>query len=276
MNRIHLYRRALALVSAVMLTSAAVAGDVNTSTQKSTDFEDINLTPFSVCTTQSPNYVQPFNKNGANCAKFYWTQTGYDGTRMTKGAEACSDLNLYKDGWYAFKIYVPSSGYPYNKAATVGQIFCEGGCSSWAAMFEIRNNDLWIEHRNACVTPTLARIATGIPRDTWIRLVCQFRVSHVNAGFIKVWWNGAAQSSPTYSATNINFGFGDWDSNDTLISAGDSGVFGSGTDNMVRLKLGMYCWDTANYTSGESRVVYYDNVVHISGNPANAWSACNF
>jgi hypothetical protein len=256
------------------LSTSAFAADVNTSTQKSTDFEDGNLTPFSVCTTKSPNYVQPFTKNGAKCAKFYWTQTGYDGTRVSKGVEACSDLNLYKEGWYAFKIYIPSSGFPYNKDTIIGQIFCEGGCSSWAAVFHIKNNNLTIEHRTGCVAPTTATIASNLPRDTWVRLVCQFRVSPQNTGFLKVWWNGASQGSPSYNASNIKFGFGTW-TGDTLRSDGDYGVFGSATDNMVRLKIGMYCFDDPNYSSGESRVLYYDNVVHINGNPASAWNQCN-
>ena len=276
MNLPHCLRapRALALVVSLSIPAAVQAADINTSTQKSTDFEDGDITPFSVCTTKSPNYVQPFTKNGAKGAKFYWSQTGYDGTRMTKGVEACSDLNLYKDGWYAFKIFVPASGYPYDKTTTVGQIFAEGGCSSWAAMFEIKNNELWIEHRTGCVTPTQARIASSIPRDTWVRLVCRFVASQQSAGLIQVWWNGAAQGSPSYSKTGIDFAAGDW-IGDTLRSDGDYGVFGSDLDTMLRLKIGMYCWDTDNYASGESRVLYYDNVVHISGNPANAWSQCN-
>ena len=274
MKILHRHPRALVLVSSVLSLSAAFAADVNTSTQKSTDFEDGNFTPFSVCTTKSPNYVQAFTKGGSQCAKFYWAQSGFDGTRNSKGVEMCSDLNLYQDGWTAFKIYVPSSGYPTNKDTIVGQIFSEGGCSSWAAVFHIKNNSLTIEHRTGCVTPTTATIASSIPRDTWVRLVCQFRVSHQNAGFIKVWWNGAAQGSPSYSRTNINFGFGDW-TGDALISAGDAGVFGSATDNMVRLKLGMYCFDDPNYSAGETRVLYYDNAVHIKGNPSNAWSQCN-
>lgn len=267
--------RATALVLSALFSVTAFAADVNTSTQKSTDFQDGNLSPFSVCTTTSPSYVQPFTKNGAPCAKFFWSEAGYNGTRVTKGAEACGDLNLYKDGWYAFKIFVPASGYPTNKKTIIGQIFSEGGCSSWAATFNIENNELWIEHRVACVAPTRTRIASSIPRDTWVRLVCQFSASHASTGFMKVWWNGASQGSPTYSRTNINFAFGDWEG-DTLKSSGDSGVFGSATDNMIRLKFGMYCFDDANYTDNETRVLYYDNVVHIKGNPSNAWSACNF
>lgn len=269
-----IHKLIIVAVSTALCSSLASGADVNTSVQKSTDFEDGNLSPFSVCTTTSPSYVQPFTKNGAKCAKFYWSQTGYNGTRVTKGAEACTDMNIYKEGWTAFRIFVPASGFPNNKDTIIGQIFCEGGCSSWAAVFHIQNNNLTIEHRNGCVAPTTATIATNIPRDTWVRLVCQFRVSHQGAGFIRVWWNGAAQSSPSYSRTNINLGFGDW-TGDTLVSSGNAGVFGSDTDNMVRLKIGMYCFDNANYTAGESRVLYYDNAVHINGNPSNAWSECN-
>jgi Polysaccharide lyase len=274
MNTLQNTLRAVALAIGSLATTVFSA-DVNTSTQKSTDFEDANLTPFSVCTTQSPNYVQPFTKNGAKCAKFYWTQTGYNGTRMTKGVEACSDLNIYKEGWTAFKIYVPATGYPYNKDTIIAQIFSEGGCSSWSGVLHIINNNLTIEHRTGCVTPTTATIATNIPRDTWVRIVVQFRVSQQGAGFIKVWYNGAAQGSPSYSRTNINFAAGEW-TGDTLRSDGNYGVFGSDVDNMVRLKIGMYCHDDANYSTGETRTLYYDNVVHINGNPSNAWSQCNF
>lgn len=275
MKTLHACRRTSVLLFLLLAASLSCAADVNTSTQKSTDFEDGNLTPFSECTIKSPSYVQPFTKNGAKCAKFYWTQTGYDGTRVTKGAEACSDLNIYKEGWTAFKLFIPASGYPYNKDTIVAQIFSEGGCSSWTGVFHIQNNNLTIERRGGgCVAPTTATIATNLPRDTWIRIVCQFQASSNGTGFFKVWYNGAPQSSPSYQANNINFGFGTW-TGDTLRSDGDYGVFGSELDNMIRLKIGMYCFDDANYAAGESRVLYYDNVVHINSNPANAWSQCN-
>lgn len=267
-------RRTVLLAASVIVAVSAFAVELNTSTHKVTDFEDGNLTPFYTCTTKDPHYVQPFTKGGSKCAKFFWDESGYDGTRNSKGVEMCSDLNIYKEGWYAFKIYVPSTGFPNNKHTIVGQIFSEGGCSSWAGVFIIENNELWIEHRTGCVAPTRTRLATSVPRDQWVRLVCQFRVSRQNAGFVKVWWNGAAQGSPTYNRSNINFGFGDW-TGDTLISAGDAGVFGSATDNMVRLKIGMYCFDDPNYTANETRVLYYDNVAQIIGNPGNAWSLCN-
>lgn len=110
--------------------ASTMATETNTSTHQETGFEDGNLSPFTVCTTQSPNYVQAFTLGTAKCSKFYWTQVGYDGTRMDKGAEACSSLNFYKEGWFGFSFYLPSNGFPANKEQSIAQIFAENGCSS--------------------------------------------------------------------------------------------------------------------------------------------------
>ena len=234
----------------------------NTSTQKETGFEDGTISPFTICTTQSPNYGQPFTKNGQKCIKFYWTQTGYDGTRMDRGAEACSSLNFYKEGWYGFHFYLPSAGYPYNKETAIAQIFAEQGCSSWAALLIVRNNKLYLQRRSACVTPTEVLIANDIQRDAWKPVVIHFKASHQSAGLLEVWYAGAGKGTPTYRATNINFAWGIWNG-DTL----DSGV----SDNMMKLKFGMYCYDDAHYDTGESRVVYFDNVSQLIGNPSGAY-----
>lgn len=245
---------------------SVLATPTNTSTQQETGFEDGTIAPFTVCTTQNPNYGQPFTKNGSKCMKFYWTQTGYDGTRMDKGAEACSSLDFYKDGWFGFHFYLPSTGYPTNKETAIGQIFAENGCSSWAALLIVRNNNLYLQHRAACVTPTEVLISSNIQRDAWKPVIIHFVSSHNNAGLIEVWYAGAGKSSPTYSATNINFAWGVW--------AGDV-LNSTVADNMIKLKFGMYCYDDANYTIGESRVIYFDNVSMLKGNPSNAWETVN-
>ena len=234
----------------------------NTATQKETGFEDGTISPFTVCTTQSPNYGQPFTKDGVKCMKFFWTQVGFDGTRMDKGAEACSSLDIYKEGWYGFHFYLPSPGYPTNKEASIAQIFAENGCSSWAAMLVVRNNQLYLQHRPACVDPTEVLIASDIQRNAWKPVVIHFRVSHQNAGLLEVWYAGAAKGTPTYRATNINFAWGVWDGD--VLNAGVA-------DNMIKLKFGMYCYDSDNYTTGETRVVYFDNVSQLVGNPSNAY-----
>ncbi|WP_256011856.1 heparin lyase I family protein [Desertivirga xinjiangensis] len=253
----------LGQVKDVGITSAV---ETNTSTHKETGFEDGNLSPFTVCTTQNPNYGQAFTKDGVKCMKFYWTQTGFDGTRMDKGAEACSDLNFYKEGWYGFHFYLSSPGFPTNKETAIAQIFAENGCSSWAAMLIVRNNALYLQRRSACVNPTEVLIASDIQRNAWKPVIIHFKASKTGTGLLQVWYAGAGKSSPTYSATNINFAWGVWNG-DSL----DSSV----ADNMIKLKFGMYCYDNANYTTNETRVVYFDNVGQLVGNPTNAWETVN-
>jgi hypothetical protein len=250
------------LIASKKNTSEVQAVKTNTATHKETGFEDGTIAPYTICTTQNPNYGQPFTKDGQKCMKFYWTQVGFDGTRMDKGAEACSDLDIYKEGWFGFHFYLPATGYPNNKETGIAQIFAEHGCSSWAAMLIVRNNKLYLQHRSACVNPTEVLIANDIQRDAWKPVIIHFKASQQNAGLMEVWYAGAGKGSPTYKATNINFAWGVW-SGDVLNSAV--------ADNMIKLKYGMYCYDSANYTTGESRVVYFDNVSQVNGNPTNAW-----
>lgn len=245
---------------------APLAVQTNTSTNQETGFEDGSIFPFMVCTTQNPNYGQPFTKDGVKCMKFYWTQVGFDGTRMDKGAEACSSLNFYKEGWFGFSFYLPSPGYPTDKEVAIGQIFSEGttggGCSSWSGLLIVRNNMLYLQRRTGCVAPTEVLIASDIQRNAWKPVVIHFKASRQNAGLIEVWYAGAGKSNPTYRATGINFAAGAW--------VGDS-LDSSIGDNMIKLKFGMYCYDSANYVTGESRVVYFDNVSMLMNNPGNAW-----
>ncbi|WP_158264130.1 heparin lyase I family protein [Amycolatopsis sp. CA-126428] len=240
----------------------------DTATMKATSFEDGLMSPFSVCTTQSPNYARVETAFGTKATKFFWTQSGYDGTRMDRGAEACSDLKVYKEGWYGLKLLLPSSGYPRDKTTIVGQIFDSGGCSSWAGILIVQNNELWLEHRGACVTSTTrTRLDSDIPRDTWLPIRIHYVISKANAGRIEVWYRGAPKATPTYRATGINFAsWGQYTSSDELAKV---------ADNQIGLKFGMYCADYANYTAGETRVLYYDNIAQLAGNPSNAFDLVN-
>ncbi|HLL65645.1 MAG TPA: RICIN domain-containing protein [Micromonosporaceae bacterium] len=257
---------AVGLTIGVIRVADAATIRVDTPTYKATDFEDSQLSPYSVCTTQSPNYGRVESIAGTRAAKFYWTQAGYNGTRMDRGAEACSDLKSYKAGWYGFKFRLPSTGFPRDKYTIIAQIFNEGGCSSWAGTLAVENNELWFDHRGACGTATRTRLDTNIPRDTWLPITMQYIVSKANAGQIGVWYNGAPQDRPTYRATNINFA--SWGT-----YAGDQ--LAAQTDNHIGLKFGMYCADTAGYTPNESRVLYFDDVKQLAGNPADAFQLVN-
>jgi hypothetical protein len=68
------------------------------------------------------------------------------------------------------------------------QIFAMGGCKSWAAMLEVRNNELWIVHRGNCVAaPEFeVRLASDIPRNQWNPVIMHFVASNLGAGSIEV------------------------------------------------------------------------------------------
>ena len=188
---------------------------------------------------------------------------------MDRGAEACSDLQFTKEGWYGFQFYLPSPGFPADKTQTIAQIFVMGGCSSWASMLEVRNNELWIVHRGNCVaTPEYqAMLAADIPRNAWNPIVLHFVASSQNAGGVEVWFGDAvcAPDVPTYRKLGINFAFGTW-VNDALVAD---------PANTIGLKFGMYNFDDANYTTDETRTIYYDNISQLAGNPSGAWTTVN-
>jgi hypothetical protein len=261
----------LAIIVATPMSSVAGATcptDVSTGTQFSSGFENQSLAPFSLCTYQSPNYGDISNlyaANGDYSYNFFWYESSYNGTRDTKGVEACSNFATYKEGWYGFSFYLPSSGYPKNKTATIAQIFQDGACNSWAAMLVVQNGALYLYHRDYCGTATETLITSSIQYDAWKPIIIHWVASHENAGTIQVWYANqiGSQNSPTYSATGLNFGFGTW-SGDTLASG-----------NQQVLKFGMYNWDTTNYTSGETRTIYFDCVNQLEGNPSGAWNTVN-
>lgn len=261
----------LLIGSALALPCSSRAAVTNTSTQAYTDLENGLLDPFAVNLTNSPNYVQVVQPggavgaaNGIRAAKFFWTESGYNGTRSYRGAEVNNSLSFTKEGWQAYSLYVPSSAYPTDKKATISQIFCQGGNyngGTWASMLEIRNNDLYIEHRGNAASPPdhSATVMANLPRDQWLRIVIHFVASHANKGKVQVWVNGTSVNQPTYSSTNINFGFGDWD------AATDSLIADQDPDDTIGLKMGMYNWDEGNYTTNETRTLYYDAMSQLVG-----------
>ena len=224
----------------------ATSADVDTATQTSTGFNTMTNPPFGfdICTYRTQQASATSGSYlGQNCIKLTWTQTGYDGTRDGRGIELCGGGAATKEGWYGFKFYPPSPGYPNDKDAGIGQIF-QGtpgtGCSSWALMLEVQNGVLYVNHRHACVTPTRVKLGS-LNYNAWNTVIVHFIASHLNAGTVEVWLNNTTQGSPTYSATGINFGFGQWDSNDA-----ETGGFGLGG------KFGMYNYDEGNYEHGYS------------------------
>ncbi|MDP9035284.1 MAG: polysaccharide lyase [Myxococcota bacterium] len=236
---------------------------------KASSFTDGTVSPFSICTTELPNFGRNTTLNGDPSIELFWTQAGYNGTRLRRGAEACSSLNFMKEGWYGFQFFLPTPGFPTDKSQGIGQIFAHGGCSSWAAMLHVTNNSLTMSHRGTC-TPTGVPeqlITANIPRNTWNPIIIHFVASHQQAGTLEVWFGDAVcrGSTPTFRLTGIDFGFGTW-VGDTFVDMPNNGI---------GLKFGMYNFDDGNYTAGETRTIYYDKVSQLVGNPSNAYAIVN-
>lgn len=247
---------AVLLLIALSCASSARATNqaVDTATEKSSGFTNCQLAPFSTCTTLPANAGVATVLNGQPCIKFEWHQAKYDGTRTARGTEACTTIAIQKEAWFGFYIYLPSPGYPLNKEAGVAQWFANNSaCSSWTGMLVLRNNDLMISHRSACVTPTDAVIYPNFPRNQWVSVITHVVASHLNAGRFEIFIDGVSK----YNATGINFGFDKWTTDDALQSPVNIG-----------LKIGQYDYDEAQFDVGEVRTSYYTNVTQILGNPS--------
>ena len=243
---------------------------VVTDSQNSTGFESEKDLPIHPCTVQKPNYSEVVTlpsehiprapRTGIRCMKFFWTEEDYNGTRMRRGAEACASLPCYKEGWSGFYIYLPDPGFPRDKDAVCAQIFQLGKCNSWAGTLEISKNSLLVNHRHYCGTPVVGVVAKDIPRNRWIPIVIHYVASHEGRGMFQVWFDKDKKYSPSYSAKNINFGFGEWNKDDTLEKSSSIGP-----------KWGQYNYDAGNYTKGETRTSYYDNISFVVGHPKDGW-----
>ena len=216
---------------------------VNAETLVSHDFDDGTLSGWEACTTQNPNYT--IVENGR--IKTFWTETGYNGTRMDKGAEACNfNFETFKEGWYGVTVNI-GSDYPRNTEASICQMMGHGPCLSWIVLLQIINGDLALVHRLGCTSPTSATIYPDFPYQTDMDIVMHAIFSGENNGEFQIWVNGES----VYLATNIDLGNGSF-TNDIL-------------DNFVGFKMGQYNYDDGGYTNDETRTVYYDNVSWYNG-----------
>ncbi|OBT75164.1 hypothetical protein VF21_05464 [Pseudogymnoascus sp. 05NY08] len=211
------------IIFLALALTAAFEGESDTSTLNASGFEG-SLGPFSPCNQKSPSYAQAVSKSpvyaGSSKLEVYFDESNYDGTRDDKGAEIChfgsgtTNAILKKEGYQGFALYVPSSSFPTDKSTIVAQQFCPGGCSSWCGTLAIMGNQLVVDHRSSCGTPTQQVIVSSIARDTWNSVIVRFKVSAAEKGAYEVRYNG----SNVYSSKNINVGFGDSWSDDAPTS----------------------------------------------------------
>ena len=235
---------------------------VNAQNVVSHNFNNGSLRPFEVCTTQNPNYARVINGR----VKTFWTQTGFNGTRMDMGAEICGhglgQWLTYKEGWCGM-IMTLGPDYPKNKRAAVAQIMgrkIDIGWSTWSGKLLIDNGDLKIDYRAGGGTGNIVEkmVYPDFPYQKEVAIIIHFVLSMEGKGKIEVWVDGVSK----YKANNISLGLGEFE-NDRQIPGLSRTIF----------KLGQYNFDTSNYTPNETRTVYYDNITWYNG--ANGYNIVN-
>ena len=265
----------------VFFPLAGRAQIIDTSTEIQTGFDTGTLSPMVLSATESPDNVSVTTAGapgalaaaagGMDYITSFWSEAGWEESEVRdhKGAEIKSPLNFTKEGWEGFDIYVPSNGYPTDKVATIAQIFDNAidDDASWGAMLMIQNNSFRILYRGNEVAPTAGAnglwgslVDGTVTRDSWVPIVIHFVVSREDEGELQVWIGGAAQNDPTFSVTGIDLGYGG-----TGTDGWDTATDSLDADAGINLHLGQYDWDTANYTTGETRTLYFDSITQLVG-----------
>ena len=241
--------KALALPLAA-LTFLSVSGLSNAQTLVSHDFDDGNLSPFNACSVKNPNYT--IAESGR--VTTYWTQSGYDGSRSTRGAELCADqVKVRKHGWYGFTVNL-GADYQTDKQAGIAQVFQFSSPTfwSWSALLDMTDGDLTMTHRGRPSAKTDVVIYPNFPKQRDMDIVIGFTLSNEGNGEMQVWVNGESR----YHAENITLGYGDgWNDNDEQ----------TGDYTFVTFKAGQYNFNAAEYANGDTETVYYDNISWYNG-----------
>jgi len=238
------------------------------------DFEDGSLLPFNVeqVAGNLSEIITPTGlsaRAGTKVHHIKWYAVNYDGTRASKSVEGTSGAlaRITGEGWYGFSFYAPASFPVPGKSMVLGQIIC------WHPSLPNTNITITVgvEPSGRLVlegaygvgdggktTTVYATLSPLLAKGTWHDVVLHCKFSRINTGILQAWFDGAPEAAPTASFTGINLGNGAW-SGDELMTTGGY------------IKWGPYCWDNANYTAGESREIYYDQIAYQVGNPAGAF-----
>lgn len=204
-----------------------------------------------------------------NYLKFYYNYAALaaDNRRERRGCEVVCDLMVVKDGWYGFKVFLPSGAYPQNVTGTIiAQLFNSGDRNSWAGHVSVEKNKLVLSHRHALVDPVTAEFG-DIPFDKWVSVVVYFKVGINGTGNLKAWsWiegqTPGTLNAPAYDSGQVDFGFGEWIDDNTLnCEITKDNIIG----DYISPKFGMYVQWPADLT------IYFDDIKALQGNPEDAF-----
>lgn len=238
------------------------------------NFEDGSLSPFNVEIVPGnvSEIIMPSGfpaRAGTKVHRIVWNAANHDGSRASKSVEGLSGSlpKITGEGWYGFSFYMPDSFPTPGKTMVLGQIHawhhslpatnitCTVGLETDGRMYLEGAYGVGDGGKTVTVQTTLS---PGLVKGSWHDIVLYVKFARNGTGALKAWLDGAPESAPTASFTGINLGNGGW-TNDTTMTHG------------AYIKWGPYCWDSANYTPGESREIFYDEIAYQIGNPAGSF-----
>ena len=257
---------ATTLTLAVGVPGADAASRIDRNTHKEHNFNDGKLSPFiedqGFGESDLKNEGITFTDDGhrGKRIKISWKESEYDGTRRERGHEWKGGITTDYEMTCGYIFRVPedkSSGvrFPDDKETIVWQLFNwnSDGCTNWTAHMSIVNNNLIMSYRAACVTATEKTVARNFSRNQDMRIQIKVRAGRDN-GLIDVYIDGVKR----LDVNDATIGFGDFNRDGTLKTS------------VMGIKMGMYCFDTGDYTNNEVRNLYYDNFGNIVGKNFNA------
>ena len=239
--------------SAAISIGSLQAGTTNTNSHKEHGFDNNNISPFEEDQGFSNNQIggegMSFTSStiSGNRLKITWKESEYDGSRRERGHELKLGLTDDEEIYSGFYWNIPSgqNNNILNKNTIIWQMYCwnSAGCSNWTAHVELKSDDdLYVSHRGACVSPTVTKLINNVKTNTDYAWTFRVRTGAGN-GIFEMRQSG----NRVYRITNASIGFGSF----------------SGTtmrDAVIGVKMGMYCFDTSNYSNNEKRILYLENL----------------
>lgn len=215
---------------------------------------------------------------GRQVQKLEWNEAAYRRTRLTRGVEGRSTSpRVTREGWYGLRFRV-APNWPMEKRGFFAQMICwtpefprtnktvalaydgEGGL--WLNGFygDVEESERYNSKPDKTVKLALGRLEPG----RWHTVVMQVRYSRSGDGFARAWLdveadtNGVAPPPATAEMEGVKLGNGAWVS-DTEMRHGSY------------QKWGVYAHDSARYTRGETRTLFYDEIAFAVGESTDGW-----
>ena len=256
------------------LTGLLVASNLYATTTDTTDFKRNDF---------ANDYLEPFEEDqgytgddvldegfrfytdrGNRFAQIIWKESEYDGTRRERGHEIKGQVTSDDDVFSGWQWRFPSSSNNFlsdeNKETIIWQMFCwnSAGCTNWTAHMTLIGDDLKFDYRAACVSASRESVVNNLRYNTWYSFAARVSPGSSSSGGKIV----IRMNEDTKLSKNIDVGFGAKNSD------------GSMKDAVMGVKMGIYAFDTGDYTNNEQRKIRIDRLSISDRDSGASQSTC--